>query len=199
MSIDSNAHLHFTLQFNVRRLGLDKRRGKSVDEMYYSSHACGSKYGYANTDARAYQRDLGRGEGEHVMFIAAVSTEKVHCVMPIPAPATVNGLLFEYYCTHFLIPEMIRENKTYVVMDNAKPHRSNVLRAIFALHNLAVYFLPPYSPWLQPIENIFNIAHMKCNMNVEHTRSSFIQNVIQVMDRISPEECDACWRVTGWT
>ena len=49
-----------------------------------------------------------------------------------PSPSTGGGeiSLFEYYCTHFLIPEMIRENKTYVVMDNAKPHRRNVLRAI---------------------------------------------------------------------
>ena len=119
--------------------------------------------------------------------------------MTVDYPTTVTGYTVEWWCEHMLIPSMIQEGLEYAILDNARPHRRVLLRILFALHGLAVYFLPPYSPWLQPIEKIFLCVHMKCNQDVEHTRASFTESVLECMRRMTAEEVEGCWGASGWT
>ena len=93
---------------------------------------------------------------------------------------------------------MMGRAKTYVVLDNARVHRRNILRVLFQLHVLRVYFLPPYSPWYAHPEKIFLITHMKCNKDVEWTPSEFIRNVCEILHRHTERECRGVLRVTGW-
>ena len=46
---------------------------------------------------------------------------------------------------------------SYLVMDNCRIHHTHIdmLRALFALKNIAILFLPPYSPDFNPIEKFF--------------------------------------------
>ena len=122
-----------TTTFLFCRLGLDKRHGVWVDEMYKAEHV-GSQYGYASASRRAIQVDDGRGSGDAVMFITAMTDTKVLPItLPVMQPVTVTGWLFETWCEHFLIPQMLLEGKTLVCMDNARPHRHRVLRGMFFL------------------------------------------------------------------
>ena len=50
--------------------------------------------------------------------------------------------IFEWWVEHFLIPDMIAKGKRVLVLDNARPHRKNVLRALLAAAGLEVWFLP---------------------------------------------------------
>lgn len=42
-----------------------------------------------------------------------------------------------------------------VIMDNASYHKSQQLKDLFQKHNQLLIFLPPYSPDLNPIENLW--------------------------------------------
>ena len=123
-----------TRNFLLRRLGMDQRDGVWVDEMLYKAEDVGSKFGYAPASRRAIQVDDGRGSGDAVMFITAMTDTKVLPItLPVMQPVTVTGWLFETWCEHFLIPQMLLEGKTLVCMDNARPHRHRVLRGMFFL------------------------------------------------------------------
>ena len=47
------------------------------------------------------------------------------------------------------------QNISIVIMDNASYHKSQDLKDLFKEHNCLIIFLPPYSPDLNPIENIW--------------------------------------------
>mmetsp|Transcript_40413 Transcript_40413/g.99957 ORF Transcript_40413/g.99957 Transcript_40413/m.99957 type:complete len:137 (+) Transcript_40413:215-625(+) len=117
----------------------------------------------------------------------------LYITYPDTHPTTLNGWTEEWWCENLLIPAMIEEDLEYAIFDNATPHRRRILRALFAVYGLAVYFLPPYSPWFQPIEKMFLGVHMKCNMDVERTRSSFIRHVVACLRGMPAEEVDGCW------
>ena len=150
-----------TRVFLLRRLGLDKRDGVWVDEFLYKPENVGSKYGYASSYLRAIQVDDGRGSGDGVMFIAAMTdTEVLPVTLPVVQPATVTGWLFEMWFIVFLLPAMLVRGKRFVAMDNARVHRKRVLRALFWAVGIFVIFIPPYSPWFMPIEKMFLSTHM---------------------------------------
>ena len=189
-----------TRMFLLRRVMLNADEGVWADEMIYSSEEVGSNYGWMTKGERACQIDDGRSSGPRVMFLAAMTKEGVMqgCTLPVPQPLTVTGHVFEQWCEFYVIPAMIAQGKTYIVLDNARVHRKNVLRVMFAAAGLRVYFLPPYSPWFQPIEKIFLSTHMKCNRQVEHVRANFVRRVIDVLEAHTPAECAGCLRATGW-
>ena len=131
--------------------------------MMYRPEGVGSAYGWAPSDARAVQiDDVTKTPG--IMFVAAMSTTEVLPItMAVPQPVTVTGEMFEWWVEHFLIPDMIAKGKRVLVLDNARPHRKNVLRALLAAARLEVWFLPKYSPWFMPMEKVFLITHMRCS------------------------------------
>ena len=134
-----------------------------------------------------------------VMFVAAMSTTEVLPItMAVPQPVTVTGELFEWWVEHFLIPDMIAKGKRVLVLDNARPHRKNVLRALLAAAGLEVWFLPKYSPWFMPMEKVFLITHMRCSARMAWTRADFTRRVTDVLHGIGEAQCRGCFRVTGW-
>jgi len=47
------------------------------------------------------------------------------------------------------------KNKSVIIMDNATFHKGKQLKELFEKYNHKLVFLPPYSPDLNPIENIW--------------------------------------------
>jgi putative transposase len=56
--------------------------------------------------------------------------------------------------------EWLDSNKKYVlILDNASWHKTNVVRKFISRHeNIAVEFIPPYSPELNPIETNWKVT-----------------------------------------
>ena len=63
---------------------------------------------------------------------------------------TTNSEFFEDWFEWELL-SVVPEN-SIIIMDNASFHRKNILVGIAAQYGVAVLFLPPYSPNLNPIE-----------------------------------------------
>ena len=190
------------VQFLIRRLGLLADEGVFVDECLFKKHQVGHGSGWARVDMRAEQKDItqaGQEAKDSVMMMVAVTTDEVLPItLPVPQPNTVTGFLTEWWCQYFLIPTMLQRGKTNVVMDNARVHRRNVLRALFHAHGLQVHFLPPYSPWYAPPEKIFLSTHMRCAKDVEWTRGAFIRHVCDILHHHSPHECRRVCEICGW-
>lgn len=54
---------------------------------------------------------------------------------------------------------------TLLVLDNVPFHHSNNVKKYIEDKNVKILYTPPYSPWFNPIENIFGIIKNKFRKN----------------------------------
>ena len=82
---------------------------------------------------------------------------------------SVNGDVFEYFVRTTLLPLLMPydgQNKhSVVVMDNASIHHLETVQDMILGVGALIRFLPPYSPDLNPIEEVFSKAkrYLKAN------------------------------------
>ena len=106
-------------------------------------------YGCAPIGQRVH-RMVWNNRGQNITVIAAVSNlmglmyyEIIH--------ASVNIEIFHDFMTSLSV--ILGDERAVLLMDNAPCHRNVVLNS----DNLQVKYLPPYSPFLNPIENCFSV------------------------------------------
>jgi transposase len=66
----------------------------------------------------------------------------------------INSLCFAGFCQRFLAPAL--RPGDLVVLDNLSSHKSSAARAAIEAVGARLVYLPPYSPDLNPIENLFS-------------------------------------------
>jgi len=81
-------------------------------------------------------------------FIAAQRDKQI--LSPFCYRGTCNTDLFNMWLKDFLIPEL--KPGQVVIMDNAAFHKSQNTKRFIEEAGCRVFFLPPYSPDLNPIE-----------------------------------------------
>ena len=73
-----------------------------------------------------------------------------------------------------VIRRYVHARKIYLVIDNAKSHHAKLLKPFLKLvaWKLELIFLPPYSPELNPAEDLWKLLREKCTHNTyyEHFR-----------------------------
>jgi len=79
----------------------------------------------------------------------------------------INGCSFLAYVRQFLVRPL--EPDDVVVMDNLGSHKSLAVRAALRAIGTKLFFLPPYSPDLDPIEQVF--AKLKALLRKAEERS----------------------------
>ncbi len=121
----------------------------------------GRRHGRNLIEHRATTHTLGQ-RGANITMCAAISENGVSTHIPhIGSYNTQLLLAFLNTLYRDLIPEqergLVRPHVPYVVVwDNVSFHRINIVRDWFAAHErITVEFLPPYSPFLNPIEEFF--------------------------------------------
>lgn len=77
-----------------------------------------------------------------------------------------------------VLEEFIKANlgkRIVLILDNFSSHRSQMVRDFAAQNNIELVFLPPYSPDLNPIEQIWRAVRRKLSTifieNLEHLKS----------------------------
>ena len=105
--------------------------------------------------------------GKHLSAIAAMCTDGVlGCKI---VEGVVDSMAFQTFLDMELTPQLLPFNgvnpRSVVIMDNASIHHAG--QVVESLEDLGVlmYFLPPYSPDLNPIEELFSKvkSEMKAN------------------------------------
>ncbi|MDP9476179.1 MAG: transposase [Actinomycetota bacterium] len=101
---------------------------------------------------RAYGR-VPRNRGKNTTLIASMTIEGAMG----PAMAVEGGtdrFVFESYVEHFLAPALSAEQ--IVLLDNLGAHKTERVRELIEARGCEVWFLPSYSPDLNPIEEAFS-------------------------------------------
>ena len=134
------------------------------------------------------------GHWHTTTLIAALGMSGIVCSTTVDA--AVNGDVFEAFVEQILVPEL-RPGDT-VVMDNLSSHkRASTIRKIEAA-GAEVEFLPPYSPDLNPIENVFSKIKTRLRSLACRTRGQLWEKMQSVLDEVTPMDAANCFRHCGY-
>ena len=95
------------------------------------------------------------GKWRTLTFLAALRCDRLTAPCVIDGP--INGASFRAYVEQVLVPILAPDD--IVVMDNLGSHKGRAIRAAIRAAKAKLFFLPAYSPDLNPIEQAF--AKMK--------------------------------------
>jgi transposase len=94
------------------------------------------------------------GRWRTLTFLAALRCDRIDAPCVIDGP--INGQSFLAYVEQVLIPAI--KPGDIVVIDNLGSHKGKAVRRAIRAAGAKLFFLPPYSPDLNPIEQVFASA-----------------------------------------
>src|SRR5215471_15382638 len=125
------------------------------------------------------------GHWKTMTFIAALRHDRLSAPWVIDGP--INGDLFALYVEKLLAPTLAKGE--IVILDNLGSHKNKAARSAIRARGAHLLFLPPYSPDLNPIEQVF--AKLKHMIRKAQTRDveATCRKVGQLLDFFAPAEC----------
>ena len=140
--------------------------------------------GWAPKGARLIGR-APHGRWRTMTFIAALRHDRIDAPFVLDGP--VNGEAFRAYVKTVLVPTL--RPGDVVVMDNLGSHKGQAVRRAIRAADAHLFFLPPYSPDLNPIEQVFSkLKHMLRNA-AERTTERTWRKIGALLDCFTPREC----------
>ena len=108
-------------------------------------------------------------------------------IAPLVLDGPMTGAAFLAYVEQFLAPAL--EPGDVVVMDNLQAHKVGGVRAAIETVGASVLYLPPYSPDLNPIEQMF--AKLKAELRKVATRTydALCDEIGRIIAALHPKEC----------
>jgi len=118
-------------------------------------------------------------------FLAALRRDRIDAPCVIDGP--INGLSFLAYVEQFLIPTLSPGD--IVIMDNLGSHKRQAIRRAIRAARAKLFFLPPYSPDLNPIEQVFAKLKTLLRKADERTVEATWKRIGMLLDAFAPQEC----------
>lgn len=127
-------------------------------------------------------------------FVAALRSDAL--VAPAVFDGPVNGAAFVAYVEQVLVPTL--RTGDLVIMDNLGSHKVAGVREAIEGTGAEVAYLPPYSPDLNPIEQVF--AKLKAVLRAKALRTvdALWDALGKVSTAITPEECGNYLQNSGY-
>ena len=134
------------------------------------------------------------GHWKTMTFIAALRHDRIDAPFVLDGP--VNGARFLAYVEHLLLPAL--KPGDIVVMDNLSSHKRQVVRQAIRSVGAKLWFLPPYSPDLNPIEQVFAKLKTLLRKADERTAEDTWKRIGALLDRFTSTECGNYIRHAGY-
>lgn len=125
------------------------------------------------------------GRWRTLTFLAALRIDAL--TQPCVIDGPINGEMFRAYVEQFLVPTL--RHGDIVVLDNLGSHKSSAVREAIRDANAHLAFLPPYSPDLNPIEQVFAKIKHWMRMAQKRTIDAINAHIADLVTNISPHEC----------
>jgi transposase len=118
-------------------------------------------------------------------FLAGLRHDRI--IAPLVLDGPINGRSFRAYIEQFLAPSLHAGD--IVVADNLGSHKVAGVRAAIEARGASLLFLPPYSPDLNPIEQVFAKLKTLLRRAEPRTRQTLWDTIGSLIDRFSSVEC----------
>jgi transposase len=125
------------------------------------------------------------GHWRTLTFLAALRCDRIDAPCVVDGP--INGRSFLAYVEQVLAPTLSEGD--IVIMDNLGSHKGQAVRRVIRAAGAKLFFLPPYSPDLNPIEQAFSKLKTLLRKADERTIQSTWRRIGTLLDAFSPAEC----------
>ncbi len=162
---------------------LDPERLVFIDETWIKTNMAPIRgWGQKGQRIKGFAPD---GRWKTLTFLAALRFSALTAPCVIDGP--INGILFCAYIERFLVPTL--RPKDIVIIDNLGSHRGKAVRNAIINAGARLAFLPPYSPDLNPIEQVFaKVKHWMRKAQARHL-DAINETLAKLLSSITPSEC----------
>ena len=118
-------------------------------------------------------------------FVAALCADRVSAPWIIDGP--INAASFLIYVEKVLVSEL--KPGDIVVMDSLGSHKAGAIRATIRKAGARLFFLPQYSPDLNPIEKLFAKVKHRLRQAQARARNAVSDALAIILQAVMPKEC----------
>ena len=135
-----------------------------------------------------------QGRWRKLTFLAALRHNRIDAPGVIDGP--INGESFLAYIEQVLVP--VLKPGDIVIIDNLGSHKGKAVRRAIRAAGAKLFFLPPYSPDLNPIEQVF--AKLKTLLRKSNERSveATWKRIGALLSQFNTQECANYFRNAGY-
>lgn len=171
---------------------LDPRRLVFIDETWAKTNMTRT-HGRARRGQRLLAK-VPHGRWTTLTFIAALRCDAITAPFVLDGP--INGEWFLAWVEQMLIPTLSPGD--VVVLDNLGSHKGKAVRKALRRAGVHLLFLPPYSPDLNPIEQVFAKLKTLLRKADERTVEGTWLRIGALLDCFSPQECSNYLKHAGY-
>jgi len=134
------------------------------------------------------------GRWTTMTFLAALRHDRVEAPWLLEGP--INGESFRLYVDQVLIPTL--QPGDIVIMDNLGSHRSSAVRRSLRAVGAKLFFLPKYSPDLNPIEMLFSKLKHALRKAARRTHDAIYDALAALLPTVQSSECANYFAKAGY-
>lgn len=125
------------------------------------------------------------GHWKTLTFTAALRCDGL--TAPMVLDGAMDGVAFQTYIDAFLVPTL--KPGDIVILDNLSAHKLAGIRKAVEAAGAELWYLPPYSPDLNPIEQAFAKLKALLRQAAARTADDLWRAIGHLLDQFSPQEC----------
>jgi transposase len=170
-------------EWKVFQVGLDPDRLVFLDETWAKTNMTRPR-GRSLEGTRLIAK-VPHGHWKTTTFLAALRSTGL--TAPLVIDGAINGELFLAYVRQQLVPTL--RPGDIVIMDNLSSHKKAGVREAIEAAEAHLIYLPPYSPDLNPIEQVFSKFKWLLRSAAERTVEQLWETCGRILDQFSESEC----------
>jgi transposase len=172
-------------QFKVLRQNVEPSMFVFLDESGAKTNMTRA-YGRAAKGQRCVDHTPS-GHWQTMTMLSAIGVDHVLEQASVVIDGSVNGSTFLQYVQEHLVPALTPGQ--VVVMDNFSSHKVPGVREAIQGAECELWYLPPYSPDLNPIEKLWSKVKTHLRQVCESTFKSVSMAVGQALKNVTADEC----------
>lgn len=134
------------------------------------------------------------GHWKTTTFVAALRSTALTAPCVIDGP--MNGAMFLAYVEQILAPTL--KPGDIVILDNLAAHKVAGVREAIEATGARLLYLPPYSPDLNPIEQLFAKLKALLRKAAERSVEALWNRIAELLGAFTHEECTNYFRNAGY-
>jgi len=115
---------------------------------------------------------------------------------PMVIEGATDAAVFRAYVKHVLVPTL--HPGEIVVMDNLSSHKSPEIREMIQAAGAELWYLPPYSPDLNPIEKMWSKVKTCLRGSKARGTEELYQAIRQALQEIKPQDARSWFESCGY-
>lgn len=162
---------------------IDPARLVFIDETWAKTNMT-RRHGRAPRGERLVAK-VPHGRWRTLTFLAALRVDRIEAPCVLDGPIT--GESFLAYVEQILVPTL--KPGDIVVIDNLGSHKGGAVRKAVRAAGAKLFFLPPYSPDLNPIEQVFAKLKTLLRKAAERSVEATWKRIGVLLECFTPAEC----------